>query len=343
MLRDPHPAVRMNTALHLVRIWDLDREGFWSRATRIIEGEKNRSVLDFFIAETMGALVWHGAAREVADLVLPLNQRFSASEPRNETIREHLVQMTLQFWVRFNFEDAADQVRAWVSASVENVHEVREAIQWLRNAFTAGLRGQSDAEKPEDRRIAMDLLTEAVRQAADEIAGFTDLSNLTEAETARARRAVQIIDTACQQLYFSSGAFENQNDQDKRPFMTIESGAVFLHEIAPTLRRIGEHGGAHTVYYLIQLLEQLVESDPAGVFDLIAFAVLKGGQQTGYQFESMAADLIVKLVGRYLADHKEVFDDPKRRTALVDTLETFVAAGWPSVRRLFYRLPELLQ
>jgi hypothetical protein len=38
--------------------------------------------------------------------------------------------------------------------------------------------------------------------------------------------------------------------------MTIESGAVFLHEIAPTLRRIGEHGGAHTVYYLIQLLER---------------------------------------------------------------------------------------
>jgi hypothetical protein len=123
----------------------------------------------------------------------------------------------------------------------------------------------------------------------------------------------------------------------------LRAARSFLHEIAPTLRRIGEHGGAHTVYYLIQLLEQLIESDPAGVFDLIAFAVLKGGQQTGYQFESMAADLIVKLVGRYLADHKEVFDDPKSRTALVDTLETFVAAGWPSVRRLFYRLPELLQ
>jgi len=48
---------------------------------------------------------------------------------------------------------------------------------------------------------------------------------------------------------------------------------------------------------------------------------------------------MVKLVGRYLADHKEVFDDPKRRTALVNTLESFVAAGWPSVRRLFYRCP----
>jgi hypothetical protein len=291
----------------------------------------------------MGTLVSYGAEREVADLVLPLNQRLPASEPRSAAVREHLVQMTLHFWVRCKFEDAAHQVRAWVSASVDNVEEVRDAIQWLRNAFTAGLRGQSHAEKPEDRRTAMDLLTEAVRQAADEIAGYSAVDKLTEAETVRARSAVQIIDTACQQLYFSSGADQQGNDQDGRPPMTIDDGAVFIHEVTPTLRRIGEHGGPDTVYYLIQLLEHLVESDPAGVFDLIAFAVLRGGQQTGYQYESLAADLMVKLVGRYLADHKEIFDDHGRRRALVDTLEAFVAAGWPSVRRLFYRLPERLQ
>lgn len=343
MLEDPHPAVRMRAALHLIRIWELDREGFWARARRVIEGEENRGVLDCFITKTMGTLVWHGAEREVANLVLPLNQRLPANEPRNATIRTHLVQMTVQFWLRFKFEDAADQVRAWVSASLDNVGEVRQAIQWLRNAFTAGLRGQSDAERPEDRRIAMDLLTETTRQAADEIAGYTDRAKHTEAETARARSAVQILDTASQQLYFNSGAFRDGNDQDKRPAMTVESGAIFLHEVTPILRRIGEHGGPHTVYHLIRLLEYLVESDPAGAFDLIAFAILKGGQQSGYQFEPLAADLMVKLVGRYLADHKAVFNDSKRRSALVDTLETFVAAGWPSVRRLFYRLPELLQ
>ncbi len=154
---------------------------------------------------------------------------------------------------------------------------------------------------------------------------------------------MQIIDTACNQLYFSSGAFHHANQQDARPPMTVQGAQTFFSEIAPTLRRIGEHGGPHTVYYLIQLLEHLLEADPAGVFDLIAFAVLDGGRRGGYEFESLGADLLVKLVGRYLADHKEVFDDPQRRTALVDTLETFVAAGWPAVRRLLYRLPELLQ
>jgi hypothetical protein len=40
MLIDPHPAVRMNAADHLARIWDLDRQGFWERAARIVAEEQ---------------------------------------------------------------------------------------------------------------------------------------------------------------------------------------------------------------------------------------------------------------------------------------------------------------
>jgi hypothetical protein len=92
----------------------------------------------------------------------------------------------------------------------------------------------------------------------------------------------------------------------------------------------------------MQLLEHLIEADPNGVFDLISAAVLDSDRRAGYEFDSLAADLLVRLFRRYLADHKEVFADLKRRTAMVDAIETFVAAGWPAVRRLLYRLPELL-
>ena len=56
------------------------------------------------------------------------------------------------------------------------------------------------------------------------------------------------------------------------------------------------------------MLEHLLEADPTGVFDLIAVAGLNGGRRGGYEFESLGADLLVELVGRYLADHKEVFE-----------------------------------
>lgn len=75
--------------------------------------------------------------------------------------------------------------------------------------------------------------------------------------------------------------------------MTPKSAAIFLHDTAPILRQIGQHGGP----------------------------------QTGYQFEHLASDLMVKLGGRFLADHKEIFNDPQRRADLVETLEVFVAAS----------------
>jgi hypothetical protein len=302
----------------------------------------NRSVLDLFVSQTLGRLVWHGAARDVADLVLPLLDRLAASEKRNAGIRQHLVQMALQFWLHFDFHDAAERVKGWVAASVDNVDEVRNAIQWLRNAYTAGLHGADDAP-PEHRHRAIALLATAVEQAAKDLARYADFDNLTNTETVRVRGAMQIIDAACNQLYFSSGAFRHANQHDARPPLTIRGAQTFFSEIAPTLRRIGEYGSPHTIYYLLQLLEHLVEAGPTGVFELIAIAVLNGGRRGGYEFDGLGADLLVKLVGRYLADHKEVFEDPQRRAALVDTLETFVAAGWPAVQRLLYRLPELLQ
>ena len=155
MLIDPHPAVRMNTADHLVRIWDLDRQGFWERAARIVAEEPNRGVLDLFVTQTLGRLVWNGAAREVADLVLPLLDRAPAGEKRNGGIREHLVQMALLFWLQFDFSDAAERVRGWVAASVDNVDEVRNAIQWLRYAYDrpprSRRRGQTGTSPSGDR------------------------------------------------------------------------------------------------------------------------------------------------------------------------------------------------
>lgn len=341
MLIDPHPAVRMNAVEHLVRIWDIDRNSFWQRAAQIVQTEANRGVLDTFISHTLESLVWYGAEHEVAALVLPMVVRFPESDPRNKTIRLHLVRRLLQLWFCFDLEDAAAQVRKWFNNSAESPEEVRCAIQWLREVFTAGLRPEDDPTLAIKRPLAIDLLGQAVSQAAVALDCYKALSTPSEAETARARQMVQIIDTACQQLYFGSGAF--RHGSTRLLLLTPKSAAIFLDDTAPILRQIGQHGGPHTVYYLVQLLESLIEVDPARVFDLIAAAVLQGGRQTGYQFEHLASDLMVKLVGRFLADHKEIFNDPQRRADLVDTLEVFVAAGWPSIRRLFYKLPELLQ
>ena len=111
----------------------------------------------------------------------------------------------------------------------------------------------------------------------------------------------------------------------------------------PVLSRIADTGTPDTIHLLIELLDYLIPADPPAVFDLLAQTLLNAGRQNRYQFESMGADLFVRIIGCYLADHRHIFTDEERRKKLVECLNTFIEAGWPAAQRLLYRLPELLQ
>src|SRR5262249_533432 len=145
----------------------------------------------------------------------------------------------------------------------------------------------------------------------------------------------------CRELYFASGAGNSRTNRE-RP---IEDNglAVFFRETAPILERIGDYATSGTVYHLLQLLEFVLPVDPGRAFDLTAHALRNCGKRSGYQFEPLGANLLVKLVGIFLADHKELFETSDRRAALVECVEIFMDAGFPAANRLLYRLPELIQ
>ena len=73
---------------------------------------------------------------------------------------------------------------------------------------------------------------------------------------------------------------------------------------------------------------------------MIARAV-RSADQGGYSTEPMAADLIVRIVERYLADYRAIFADRDRMSDLMDCLDAFVRAGWPSAQSLTFKLAEI--
>jgi hypothetical protein len=154
--------------------------------------------------------------------------------------------------------------------------------------------------------------------------------------------ADHLLDHACNQLYFGSGAFRQSNDGS--PGIVEAAGKQrFLEDYRGALDAIGEHGSARTIHHLIDLYVFLVEASPAEVFDHIA-AILTGlGVTENYQFESLGADALVALVRVYLADYRSIFEDPDRRARLVTVLETFSSVGWPDALKLLYELPDLLR
>jgi hypothetical protein len=339
LIVDAHPAVRLQATLHLIRIWDIDREGFWRRAEGVVRDERNGAVLDHFVTDVLGRLTGV-ATTKVAETVLYLRERVLESPDARKSIYAHLTQIITILWISHQNPNAKAIVASWQANPIAHVYEVCVTLGMLRAAVTAGLRGEHDVGRI--RQIAQTFFAEVVSIASNKLTEYSTLRELTDQEKKSGTVCMKIIDDACQQIYFASGVFGSTSN-DGRPDLTKEQLHKFFLEISKTLRLIGDQGGPHTIYYLIQLLEHLIDFEPEAVFDLVANALLKGGRDTGYQYESMGADLFVRVIGLFLADHKQIFDNPARRQALIDCLETFLFAGWPAARRLLYHLPELIQ
>jgi hypothetical protein len=153
-----------------------------------------------------------------------------------------------------------------------------------------------------------------------------------------------VIDQICNQLYFGSGAFRSRGHGQGQPGLPdAHAKQRFLTDYAPILDAIAIHAPARTVHNLFELLAYLVEGDPTGVLDRIAKILLGPAAEDGYQFEYLGMDSLVKLVRRYLADHRDVFENRDRRRKLVEVLELFSSAGWPQALKLLFELPDVLR
>ncbi len=156
--------------------------------------------------------------------------------------------------------------------------------------------------------------------------------------------ADNLIHQVCNQLYFGSGAFRSKGEGESRPgLQTAADKQRFLADYATALDAIAIHAQARTVHNLFALLSYLVEGDPTGVFERISKILLGPAAADGYQFEALGLDSLVKLVRRYLADHRDIFEDANRRQTLVKVLEIFSSAGWPEALKLLFELPDLLR
>ncbi len=194
LIIDAHPAVRLQATLHLIRIWDMDREGFWRRAERVVQSERNGAVLDHFLTDVLGRLTGAATAK-VAELVVPLLGRFSGDTEAKKSLYLHLTQLVAILWISHEEPAATAIVTCWRRDPVAHVEEVTTALGMLRAAVTAGLQGEDGVDPV--RRRAQAFFAEVVSIASDELAGYGKLGVLTDQQTVEAtacvRRWVQLI------------------------------------------------------------------------------------------------------------------------------------------------------
>jgi hypothetical protein len=337
MLVDPHPAVRLQASVRLLRLWDVDRDSVWCYLSERLEQETNIGVIEHTVGDGIRNLLHTEPTRSFC-LIQTLLGRFNDQPERQKRIRTMVSGDLAILWGVHEVSDSQHILQGWINDPTVYHDELNQVLFTLREGFVLGLAGQSKPKDTEVRHRALDMAYSIIDAAGKKLEQYSTNTDLTEAERENVKHYFAIIDRACLQLRF---ACEGKHNSDKT---SLEYGELkqFLNETELHMRRIGDCSSPHTVYYLLELLETLVPVDPAKCFDLMTHA-LSHAEKSGFQNETLGMEQLVKMMGVFLADYKNIFEDQSRRARLIESLDIFLAAGWPAARRLLYRLPELIQ
>jgi hypothetical protein len=355
LLSDPVPAVRLQVAQSVNVLWEIARPQMWEMVEHLAAVEQHPGILGFFISGPLSRLVGPEPDRceALASSILARQpQKIPTTDrQRRSTLEQAFGNLAGWLWVGNGRPAAKTWIDNWVADIMSGEPYLWPLISELRAPLFvkwSSVDGLADPVAVQDRaRAVLQAVVEAACTSLHDITTTLVASQLSASDRTTAevtyRSAESLLDHACNQLYFGAGAFRRRNDEEPAGLASPEAMREFLSDYAVTLDRIGQAATARTLHHLIELYEYVVAAAPEIVFDRIVSLLIGPAAREGYQFESLGSDVLVRLVRRYLADHRGIFEDEARRLQLVRVLELFSSAGWPEALRLLYDLPDLLR
>ena len=333
---DPIDSVRFAVARRIGGMVSTAPELVWRVVETRLSGEKSRSVLH----EMIGALARISRVdedRALGGLRSVLRRERRRKEPREKIISE-IYSIMAGLYVWRGQEEARTILRPLASDSASLDQSAVEVIHLLREPL---VHGSDDDSHAAIRRRAIELTANIGQAATATISAIqkaapTD-SPWDEADVQRYRSALRVAHAVSNQLYFASGVFDAKQN---RPGPDVGVRYRLFDEARGVLKELAGMGHPEVVHHLVELLEGCIEHNPREVFLIFGQAIRSGASQ-GYQFESLAVTVFCRIVQRYLAGHRELFEDAALAEELLSTLDVFVSAGWPEARRLVYGLDEL--
>lgn len=343
------PAVRFQVAARLNTLYQTASELMWRIIERICQEESSRGVLQGLLSGVLRHL--SGTHPEqVTSLTKEIFDRVRDG-PGAKNVRELCVSIFTSLYIWRDHAMCREIVSRIAAEAAANPDEALHVLQHLREPLTYGPVHPSDPNEKAIRRRAFDLLACLLRSANEGLRHIEAVHTVEpfnvwpEAEQKKAQSLVHLIDDIGRQVYFASGAFDSkrQGQTDGERPLTPKERERFYHEAGSILNELADVGLPSLAHHLLETLEAFIPLDPCGVFLRIGH-VVRGGQKGGYQHESLAADLMVRLVERYLAEYRVLLrENEECRRTLLEVLDIFVQAGWPSAQRLTYRLEEIFR
>jgi hypothetical protein len=339
---DPAPRVRFQVASGLNRLYQTARPIMWELAQQFAHHEPTSGVLQVLV----GALGRLGRAEpeQTATLLAVIYER---TRGINVHLDSDCLSLLGAIWARQGTPEAGRALEQAIQ-QVLSADRLGHILHTLRDGLTYGPTDVADPAADQVRERSFGLVSQLVTRGHETLTALQaawQTASPSEEDVALAREAASILDVAMNELYFASGAYDRQSSTTSgAPRAPLPVHERFYREADDLLDQMAEVQLPSVTHHLVQTLEFFVPLDPRGVFLRIDHAVAQGGQQGGYQLESLAVGTIVALIRRYLADYRALLhQDADCRRTLQRILDGFVAVGWPEARRLTYQLDDIFR
>ena len=351
ILADSVPQVRLQAAQRLLVLWHVARDKMWDLAEQVARDEPHTEVLASFLHHVVSRVTWQDVEKCKAIIEIVRARREAVErddKPGRDEVAEQLGGLTAQLWCWQEEPVALEWVTDWSKDPAAHREFFTSFLSMLRGAFFARYASgdQRDAGLADRSQQAAMVILEACSAAAEAshaaVTGGTVEGAERDAAISTYKAAESVIGHLMNQLYFGSGAHANKREAAVG-LMSVDTMSRFLVDYRPMLALLAKSHEPSTHHHLVELYEFLIPGDPAGVFDALHTLLTGPAAREGYHHESLAAPVIVRMITRYIADHRSIFEDEARRFALVEILRLFSDVGWPDALKLLYELPDLLR
>ena len=331
---DPVPAVRYEIVRCLPNLYGSDQKLMWSILDQRCRRDSSCGVLQAAVGQALRTLLGVDVDR-VVSLTKAVFRRVRGG-PGADKVVEFCVHLLTDSYIWSNHTDSQKVV--FRIACHPHAVNARAVVSRLREPITYGSVDTPQASDEAVRKRTVDLILRLLNSARTGVSQLeAEEGKVTgEAEKVSHASLLSLIDYIAREVYFASGMFDGGTvslSRDEKKRFYLETIPIFDVLTQPAL--------PSTAHHVVETLMGFIPFDPHGVFLCISHTV-QAAQKYGFQYDSMAADLIVNLVERYLAEYQSLFRDHNDcRSALIDMLDIFVS--WPRAHRLAYRLEEIFR
>jgi hypothetical protein len=345
--RDDVAVVRSMVAFHLDLLDQSAPAAMWETLERLCRQEPNHRVLAGVLELPLDRLAGSHSAR-VAGLALETLAR-ADDTARSQEVRRSGASLLARMYLWL--DEPSSRAFTLELASQPQIFPAEAAAlsEATRAALRHGLVDDCEPESANVRARIQDLLLRLLRAARESRDGLIashdrqPFDAWPDEDQATLRSLAQLLSRIAVEVYHASGAYRPQGTGAPTEILSEAGRRRFYEEHGPLLDELAEVGSADTAHRLLETLESFVSFDPAGVFLRMA-RVVRAAKRGNYHLEDVAANLMVKLVERYLADYGHVLrEDAACCAALLEILDTFISAGWPNVRQITYRLTDIFR